>query len=128
MYSKRARADSVEEQRMQELQRPHVAVPASGRGRGVLGIDEGAGAERCARDACDRLARGGFVAVAAVLGDGSGAPGAAERAAVDAGLEELFSEHASEGPRVGLVGFGRGGLLALDAAARGARAAAVIAL
>jgi dienelactone hydrolase len=129
MYSTRARAGSVEAQRMQDLQRLRVAVPSSGRGRGVLVIAAGGGgAERHARDACDRLARGGFVAAAAWVADAAGAPGAAERAAVDAGIEQLFCEHATEGPRVGLVGFGRGALLALDAAARGARVAAVIAL
>jgi dienelactone hydrolase len=109
-----------------DLQRPRIAVPASGRGRGVLVI--AAGAESQALDSCDRLARGGFVATAVVLADATGAPGAAERAAVDAGIQDLFCAHAVEGPRVGLVGFGRGALLALDAAARGARVAAVIAL
>jgi carboxymethylenebutenolidase len=113
---------------MHDLQRARVAVPASGRGRGVLVVAAGAGAERLARDACDRLARGGLVAAACALADAAGAPGAAERAAIDAGIEALFCEDATDGPRVGVVGFGRGALLALDAAARGARAAAVVAL
>lgn len=113
---------------MQDLQRPRVAIPATGRGRGVLVIASGAGAEAHAREACDRLARGGFVAIAAVLADAAGTPAASERSAVDAGIEQLFCEHATEGSRVGVLGFGRGALLALDAAARGARVAAVIAL
>ena len=99
-------SDPMEAKRMQDLQRPRVAVPGSGRGRGVLVVAAGAGAEGQAREACDRLARGGFVALPAVLADAAGAPGDGERAAIDAGIEQLFCEHATEGPRVGLVGFG----------------------
>ena len=85
-------------------------MPASGRGRGVLVIAAGAGGAERAREACDRLARGGFVALAAgARPKRTGAPSEAERAAVDAGIEQLFREHATEGARVGVVGFGRGG-------------------
>ena len=81
------------------------------------------------RDAGVRLARHGFVAFGPELPDSAeGTPSEAERRAVDAGIASLFNEHASDGARVGVIGFGRGGLLAEDAAARGARIAVVVAI
>lgn len=104
-------------------------VPRSGRGPGVLVLTAGACGDALARDAGVRLAHHGFVAWVADLpmpsGDG---PSDAELSAIDAGIEKLFCENAVDGARVGVLAFGRGGPLALDAAARGARIAVVVAL
>jgi dienelactone hydrolase len=103
-------------------------VPEAGHGRGVL-ILAGGRSDALVRDAGVRLARHGFVAFGPELPDAAeGGPSEAERRAVDAGIESLFNENASDGPRVGVIGFGRGGLLALDAAARGARVAVAVAI
>jgi dienelactone hydrolase len=95
----------------------------------VLVLAAGTRHDDLAREACARLARHDFVAWAPALPVETGAaPTDGERAAVDAAALQLFCEHGTDGARVGLVGFGRGALLALDAAARGARVAAVIGL
>ena len=114
---------------MHESLRGHPFLPQSGHGPGVLVLVSGARAEALARDAGIRLAHHGFVAWAPELPAAAGdSPSEEERRAVDAGIERLFCEHGVEGARVGMIGFGRGGLLALDAAARGARVASVVAL
>jgi dienelactone hydrolase len=113
---------------MQDPQRAQPFVPHSGHGPGVL-VLAGARGAALARDAGIRLARHGFVGWAVELPAPTGeSPSEGERGAVDAGIEQLRCEHAVDGARVGVLAFGRGGLLALDAAARGARIAAVIAL
>jgi dienelactone hydrolase len=95
----------------------------------VLVLAAGVRRDDLAREACARLARHGFVAWAPDLPAAEAvAPGDDERAAVDAAVEQLFCEQATDGARIGVVGFGRGALLALDAAGRGARIAAVIGL
>jgi dienelactone hydrolase len=113
---------------MHDPTRAKVWRPESGRGHGVLviaGVHGGA----LVREAGIRLAHHGYVVSAAVFPEGSAqGAGESERRAVDAGIEELFRDHALQGSRVGVLGFGRGGALALDAAARGARVATVIAL
>jgi dienelactone hydrolase len=103
------------------------AVPSAGHGPPVLVLAEAAQSDLAA-EACARLARHGFVAWAPPLPSDGSAPSADERSAVAAGVERLLREHASDGPRVGVVGFGRGGELGLDAASRNARVATVIAL
>ncbi len=143
---------------MSDSARGQPFVPHSGHGPGVLVLTAGARADALARDAGVRLAHHGFVAWVADLpapSDASRAqraqvsrsepqasedhrvcerspsgdrPSDAERSAVDAGIEQLFGAHAVDGARVGVLAFGRGGLLALDAAARGARIAVVVAL
>ena len=104
-----------------------LALPDTGRGRGVLVLGAPGGALE--REACVRLARHDFVALAPALpGVAPGTPiRDAERAAVDAAIHALFCEVATEGPRVGVLGFGRGARLALDAAARGGRIACAVA-
>jgi len=107
--------------------------PASGRGPGVL-VLAGGSSEALVREACARLARNGFVAFAPALPGpeapetGDEGPGAREREGVDAALHALWCEHATEGSRVGVLGIGRGGLLALDAAARAPRVAVAASL
>jgi carboxymethylenebutenolidase len=97
----------------------------------VLVLGETAGVGDPLRDACDRLAREGFTALAPELGcapaGGDAAPDLARLGeALDASLTELFSLEASEGPRLGALGFGAGGELALLAASRSRRIAAVV--
>jgi dienelactone hydrolase len=99
------------------------AIPASGRGRGVLVLDDARGLG-FARDVCDRLARAGFVA----LGLDEPGPTGGERtgALVDAAIEMLLCDDATDGARIGVLGFGRGGSQALASAARNARVGAVV--
>jgi len=114
---------------MSDPARAEPIVPRSGHGPGVLVLTAGACGDALARDAVVRLAHHGFVAFVADLPAPSGdGPSDAERSAVDAGIEQLFRANAVDGSRVGVLAFGRGGLLALDAAARGARIAVVVAL
>jgi dienelactone hydrolase len=88
-----------------------------------------AGQGELVREACARLARHGFVAFAPVLPEEEGdAISEAERAGVAAAIHTLFCESATEGARVGVLGVGRGGRLALDAAARGERVGCVVML
>lgn len=123
------RAPRAEAPRPNVANRPPPSAPGSGHGPGVLVLAADPRHGDLAREACARLARHGFVAWAPELPTATGgAPTDSERAAVDAAAVQLFCEHATDGARLGLVGFGRGGLLALDAAARGARVAAVIGL
>jgi dienelactone hydrolase len=106
-----------------------LRLPDSGHGPGVLVLTAGARGDALARESVVRLAHHGFVAWAPDLPEPAGKiPTDSERRAVDAGIEHLFREHAVDGARVGVLAFGRGGLLAIDAAARGARVAAVVAL
>jgi dienelactone hydrolase len=109
--------------------RAMLRLPDSGHGPGVLVLTAGARGDALAREALVRLAHHGYVALAADLPAPSGErPSAAEQAAVDAGIEQLFRESAVDGARVGVLAFGRGGLLAADAAERGARIGAVVAV
>jgi dienelactone hydrolase len=120
MYGMRAMPDPT---------RAQPCLPRSGHGPGVLVLAAGARGDALRRESVVRLAHHGFVAQFVDLPDSSGdGPSEAERSAVDAGVAQLFCDHAVDGARVGVLGFGRGGLLAVDAAARGARIAAVVAL
>jgi carboxymethylenebutenolidase len=115
------------------------ALPASGRGRGVLVLHAGASLAEDDRDTCDRLARAGFAAVAPDLSQGctgshpAAAPGRAAGpaaecalAAIDAAVHELLCNDATEGPQVGALGFGDGGVLALRAAMHNRRIGVVV--
>lgn len=85
------------------------AVPASGRGKGVLVLDESGALTDFARDACDRLSRAGFAALAPDL------PGGADPGPrIDAAVRQLLDDHATEGPRVGVLGFGEGAVRLLE--------------
>jgi len=102
--------------------RAYLAEPASGPGRGVLVVHEADGLGEFARDLCDRLAREGFVALAPdwLAGD-------AEQV-LDAGVDQLLGRDACDGPRVGALGCGQGGPLALELALRNRRIGAVVSL
>ncbi len=117
----------------------YVAVPAAGRGPGVLVLHEAWGLVDHVRDVSDRLARAGFVALAPDLYHGQvpedlpqvrrlASEIAADRvgADLDAALAALLNHDGVDGPRVGVVGFCMGGHLALLAATRSARVAAVV--
>lgn len=104
-----------------------LAVPSTGSGPGVLVLPPEPGLPAVVGDACERLAREGFVALAPdAVASEPGAPGLARaRPVVDAALEALLRENATVGARVGVLGLGRGAVLALDAATRSPRIAAV---
>jgi len=115
------------------------ALPASGRGRGVLVLHGAAGLTEGVRDTCDRLAREGFAAVAPDLARGRTGPDPVEAtgravdaaaecvlAAIDAAVHELLCNDATEGAQVGALGFGDGGVLALRAAMHNRRIGAVV--
>ena len=112
----------------------YLARPAQGSGRGVLVLHEAAGPDDFTRDACDRLARAGFAALAPDLSRGceakvgSCAGLEAERVGEDleAALEQLVRDHSVTGTRVGAVGFCLGGHLALVAASLSSRVGAVV--
>lgn len=117
----------------------YLALPASGRGRGVLVLHEAWGLVDSIRDVCDRLAREGFVALAPDLFRGEtardleGALGllrGLELEAVSADLRAaeaaLLGHHGVDGARLGVLGFCLGGHLALLAGARCARVGAVV--
>ena len=116
----------------------YLAVPAAGRGRGVLVVQEAWGLVDHVKNVCDRLARAGFVALAPDLYRGAVASDRehahrlmdgldVEAAArdLDAGVLCLLGRDATDGSRVGAVGFCMGGPLALLLATRNARVGAV---
>ncbi len=122
-----------------EQARGYLALPASGRGPGVIVIQEWWGLVDQIRDVCDRFAREGFVALAPDLyrGESTSDPDAAGRLMMDLeipraardldGAVRALLDHAgTEGSRVGAVGFCMGGQLALFAATRNRRIGAVV--
>ncbi len=119
--------------------RGHLALPPSGRGPGVIVIQEWWGLVDHIRDVCGRFAREGFVALAPDLyrGDATSDPDEAgrlmmdleiPRAArdVDGAAAALLGHDAVDGSRVGAVGFCMGGQLALYAATLNPRIGAVV--
>jgi len=117
----------------------YLSAPAAGHGRGVLVAHEEWGLVGHTRDVCDRLAREGFLALAPDLYDGRIATDpvdAAEVAAalrpdpvgtlLDGAIAALVSDVRCDGRGLGALGFGMGGVLALFAAARSTRIAAVV--
>lgn len=117
----------------------YVATPASGRGRGVVVIQEWWGLVDHIRDVCDRLAREGFVALAPDLyrGETASDPDAAGRLMMgleipraardlDSAVHALQSQPEVVGAKVGAIGFCMGGQLALFAATRNAKIGAVV--
>ena len=122
-----------------EQARGYLALPASGRGPGVIVIQEWWGLVDQIRDVCDRFAREGFVALAPDLyrGESTSDPDAAGRLMMDleipraardldGAVRALLDHDAVDGARVGAVGFCMGGQLALFAATRNRRIGAVV--
>lgn len=117
----------------------YLSVPASGRGPGVIVIQEWWGLVPHIREVCDRLAREGFVALAPDLfrGEATTDPDEAGRLMMhleipraardlDGAVAALLGQDAVEGARVGALGFCMGGQLALFAATRNRRVGAVV--
>jgi len=122
-----------------ERVRGYLATPASGHGPGVLVIQEWWGLVDHVRDVCDRFAREGFVALAPDLyrGETASDPDTAGRLMMhleipraardlDGAVKALLDEPATDGPRIGAVGFCMGGQLALFAACRNPAIGAVV--
>ncbi|MCP5055517.1 MAG: dienelactone hydrolase family protein [bacterium] len=119
--------------------RGYLAVPAGGKGPGVVVIQEWWGLVDHIRDVCDRLARDGMVALAPDLyrGEATTDPDAAGRLMMDLELpratrdldgavQVLLGHDGVIGSKVGVIGFCMGGQLALDAATRNDRIGAVV--
>lgn len=117
----------------------YLATPGSGRGPGVLVIQEWWGLVPHVRDVCDRFAREGFVALAPDLyrGEKTQDPDIAGRLMMnleipraardlDGAVKALLDEPTTDGPKVGAVGFCMGGQLALFAACRNPALGAVV--
>lgn len=117
----------------------YVATPPSGQGPGLVVLQEWWGLVPQIRDVCDRLARAGFVALAPDLyrGESTADPDVAGRLMMeleidragrdlDAAIEALRREPATNGVRVGCIGFCMGGQLALHAACRQPSIGAVV--
>lgn len=113
----------------------YLARPHSARGPGVLVLHAPPATLAGRREACERLAREGFVALAPALED----PGPTERSPdtqevarrhagsrIASAIGTLFDEEATQGPKLGCVGFGAAGSLALAAAARERRLGALV--
>lgn len=116
-----------------------LATPPSGRGPGVVVIQEWWGLVDHIRDVCERLARAGFVALAPDLyrGETASDPDTAGRLMMgleipraardlDAAVQALQSQPEVQGAKVGAIGFCMGGQLALFAATRNAKIGAVV--
>jgi carboxymethylenebutenolidase len=121
-----------------EQTRGYLSISASGRGPGVIVIQEWWGLVPHIRDVCDRLAREGFVALAPDLyrGEATGDPDEASRLMMDleipraardldGAVAALLNHDAVDGAKLGAIGFCMGGQLALFAATRNRRIAAV---
>jgi carboxymethylenebutenolidase len=107
----------------------YLAVPESGRGPGVVVLQEWWGVEPHIRDVCDRLAREGFLALAPDLyrGETTEQPDEAQQKMMAMSMDQAekdmrgavdyLAEHEGfEGEGVGAVGFCLGGGLAVWAA------------
>jgi carboxymethylenebutenolidase len=108
-------------------------------GCGIVVIHDEWGLTEFIRDVCDRLARAGFVALAPDLFHGRIAedPIAAEQlskeleldgadADLEAAVAELYNQNETAGSKVGVLGFGLGGSLALLLSSRHRRIGAVV--
>jgi len=116
-----------------------LSPPPSGRGPGVVVVHDAEGLGEHVRQVCGRLAREGFVALAPDLYRGRGAEPPHEAAPPARTLETsravrdlrgavavLLGHEAVEGSRVGVLGLGMGGALALAAAEGEERIGAVV--
>jgi carboxymethylenebutenolidase len=117
----------------------YLAKPASNIGCGIVVIHDEWGLTEFIRDVCDRLARAGFVALAPDLFQGRSADDqvVAEQlskdldmdradAVLESAVAELFNQQATAGSKVGALGLGLGGSLALFLSSRHRRIGAVV--
>jgi carboxymethylenebutenolidase len=92
----------------------------------VLVIDEAPAPAEFARGVCDRLARAGWTALAPELPSGEALEVEGVAPLLDGAIEALLSCDGTDGARVGVIGFGAAGPLAVLAAARNRRVGAAI--
>jgi len=117
----------------------YLAVPESGRGPGVVVIQEWWGLVPHIRDVADRFAAAGFVALAPDLyhGDVARSPDEAGKMMMALNIAQtekdlrgavdyLLGHEATEGDRAGTVGFCMGGALSLYAASKNERVGACV--
>jgi len=131
--------DEIEFASNGETARGYVSLPASGRGPGLIVIQEWWGLVDHIRDVCDRFAREGFTALAPDLyrGQSTADPDEAGRLMMDleipraardldGAVQALLGHDAVDGAKLGAMGFCMGGQLALYAATRNPRIGAVV--
>ena len=119
--------------------RGYLSVPESGRGPGVVVIQEWWGLVPHIKDVADRFAAAGFVALAPDLyrGDVARSPDEAGKMMMALNIAEtekdlrgavdyLLNQEATEGERVGTVGFCMGGALSLYAASKNEKVGACV--
>ena len=117
----------------------YLSVPESGRGPGVVVIQEWWGLVPHIKDVADRFAAAGFVALAPDLyhGDVARSPDEAGKMMMALNIAQtekdmrgavdyLLSQEATEGERVGTVGFCMGGALSLYAASKNGKVGACV--
>ena len=117
----------------------YLSVPETGRGPGVVVIQEWWGLVPHIKDVADRFAAVGFVALAPDLyhGDVARSPDEAGKMMMALNIaqtekdlrgavEYLLNHEATEGPSVGTVGFCMGGALSLYAASKNERVGACV--
>ena len=117
----------------------YLAKPKSNDGCGIVVIHDEWGLTEFIRDVCDRLARAGFVALAPDLLRGRIAEDSTVAARIakefelegvdvdlESAVEELYNQNATAGSKVGALGFGLGGSLALLLSSRHRRIGAVV--
>jgi len=117
----------------------YLSLPESGRGPGVVVLQEWWGLVPHIKDVADRFAAAGFVALAPDLyhGDVARSPDEAGKLMMALNIEQtekdlrgavdyLLSQEATEGPSVGTVGFCMGGALSLYAASKNERVGACV--
>lgn len=117
----------------------YLSVPASGKGPGVIVIQEWWGLVPHIKDVCDRFAAEGFVALAPDMyhGESTKSPDEAGKLMMALRIDEaekdlrgaigyLLNHEASSGDKVGTVGFCMGGALSLYAASKNPQVAACV--
>jgi carboxymethylenebutenolidase len=117
----------------------YLSVPASGKGPGVIVIQEWWGLVPHIKDVCDRFAAEGFVALAPDLyhGESTKSPDEAGKLMMALRIDEaekdlrgainhLLKQEATSGNNVGTVGFCMGGALSLYAASKNPQVGACV--
>jgi len=117
----------------------YLSVPASGKGPGVIVLQEWWGLVPHIKDICDRFAAEGFVALAPDLyhGESTKSPDEAGKLMMALKIDEaekdlrgainyLLKQEATSGDKVGTVGFCMGGALSLYAASKNRQVAACV--
>lgn len=117
----------------------YLSLPASGKGPGVIVIQEWWGLVPHIKDVCDRFAAEGFVAVAPDMyhGESTKSPDEAGKLMMALRIDEaekdlrgaigyLLNHEATSGDKVGTVGFCMGGALSLYAASKNPQVGACV--